>query len=277
MIYSTALALLLGGSALTALALYFFINLVKQEKIQKIRALPFDDKSRDYLLKTPHYKNLSKEDKKKIETSILLFINTKEFIGIELDVTQEMKVIIAFYACLLLLHIETENCFNNLKTIIIYSHPVMLKNLHSSGGVYTKEQYLIQGQSSNDTVVITWNEAKSEAYHLRKDNVIIHEFAHEIDFMDGEIDGVPPLSKSKYYEWINILGKEYKALSKVSMKNRSWGKYKLLGNYAASNEAEFFAVITERFFESPKSLKREFPDLYNELKSFYKLDSITLV
>jgi len=277
LIYSTALTLLFGGFALTALALYFLLNLIKQEKIQKIRALPFDDKSRAYLLKTPHYKNLSIDDKKKIETSILLFINTKEFIGVELEVTQEMKVIIAFYACLLLLHIHTENCFNTLKTIIIYSHPVMLKNLHSSGGIYIKEQYLIQGQSSNDTVVITWHEAKSEAYHLRKDNVIIHEFAHEIDFMDGEIDGVPPLSQSKYYEWINILGKEYKALKKISLKNRNWGKYKLLGNYAASNEAEFFAVVTERFFESPKSLKREFPSLYNELKSFYKLDSITLV
>ena len=277
MTYSTALALLFGGFTLTALALYFLINLIKQEKIQKIRALPFDDESRAYLLKTPHYKNLSEADKKKIESSILLFINTKEFIGIDLNVSQEMKVIIAFYACLLLLHIETENCFNTLKTIIIYSHPVMLKNLHASGGIYTKEKYLIQGQSSNDTVVIIWNEAKAEAYHLRKDNVIIHEFAHEIDFMDGEIDGVPPLSKSKYYEWINIVGKEYKALKKVSLQNQNWGKYKLLGDYAASNEAEFFAVITERFFESPKSLKREFPELYNELKNFYKFDSITLV
>jgi len=275
--YGTVLALLFGGLTLTALALYFLINLIKQEKLQKIRLLPFDDKYREFLLKTPHYKNLSTEDKEKIERSILLFIHTKEFIGVELEVSDEMKVVIAFYACLLLLHIQTDNCYDALKTIIIYSHPVMLKNIHSAGGIYTKEQYLIQGQSANDTVVIIWHEAKSEAYHLRKDNVIIHEFAHEIDFMDGEIDGVPPLSQSKYYEWINILGREYEALNEISMKNRNWGKYKLLGSYAASNEAEFFAVISERFFESPKSLKREFPELYNELKSFYKLDSITLV
>ncbi len=277
MTYSTALALLIGGFGLTALAVYFLLNLIKQEKIQKIKMLPFEDENREYLLKTPHYKNLSDEDKQKIERSILLFIHTKEFIGVDLDVSDEMKIVIAFYACLLLLHIKTDNCYDALKTIIIYSHPVMLKSIQSSGGIYTKEQFLIEGQSANDTVVIIWNEAKSEAYHLRKNNVIIHEFAHEIDFMDGEIDGVPPLSQSKYYEWTNVFAKEYLNLSKISLKNRNWGKYKLLGEYASTNEGEFFAVLTERFFESPHNLKKEFPDLYHELKSFYKLDSITLV
>lgn len=277
MTYPLALALLFSAFGATLLGLYSLSKFIQQKKIKEIKSLKFENKYRDFLLKTPHYKNLSDEDKKKIEGSILLFIYTKEFIGVELEVTDEMKIIIAFYACLLLLHIDTKNCYDSLETIVIYSHPVMLKSIQSSGGIYTKEQFLIEGQSANDTVVIIWHEAKSEAYHLRKNNVILHEFAHEIDYMDGEIDGVPPLAKSKYYEWIHILGKEYKALSEISMKNRNWGKYKLLGNYAATNEAEFFAVVTERFFESPKSLKREFPDLYNALKSFYKIDSITLV
>ncbi len=257
--YSTALALLIGGFGLTALAVYFLLNLIKQEKIQKIKMLPFENKNRQYLLKTPHYKNLSDEDKQKIERSILLFIHTKEFIGVDLDVNNEMKIIISFYACLLLLHIKTDNCYDALKTIIIYSHPVILKSIQSSGGIYTKEEFLIQGQSANDTVVIIWDEAKSEAYHLIKNNVIIHEFVYEIDFMDGEIDGVPPLCKSKYQEWIHIFKKEYVNLSKIVLKHKYWGKYKLIGEYAASNEGEFFAVLSERFFESPHHLKKRIP------------------
>ncbi len=75
-----------------------------------------------------------------------------------------------------------------------------------------------------------------------------------------------------YNEWTYILFKEFNNLKKISLKNRYWGKYKLLGSYAATNEAEFFAVVTERFFESPQSLQKNFPELYDELEGFYRSD-----
>jgi len=177
----------------------------------------------------------------------------------------------------LLLHKTTTNCYDNLKTIIIYPNAVAFENLQAAGGIYTKEKFLIDGQAANDTVIIIWHDAKKEAYHLRHDNVIVHEFAHEIDFMDGEVDGVPPIECSKYDEWSRVLFGDFKKLNNVALKNRDWGKYKLLGSYAATNEAEFFAVVTERFFESPQSLKKHFPELYNELKEFYKIDTIKLI
>jgi len=274
---TSVLILFFVSALLLFFSLFFLIDFIKSYKLKKIKALPFKDEYRQFLLKTPHYKHLSDMDKRKIEGSILVFIHTKEFIGVKLEVTDEMRVIIAFYACLLLLHIETQSCYDELKSIIIYSHPVILNAQHGSNGILTQEELVIEGQSANDTVVLTWHEARSEAYHLGKNNVIVHEFAHEIDYMDGEVDGVPPLQRSKYSAWVHVLDKEFKALEKISLHNRNWGKYKLLGGYAATNKAEFFAVVTERFFESPHSLKSKFPDLYNELKSFYKLDSITLV
>ncbi|MBA1432346.1 MAG: zinc-dependent peptidase [Epsilonproteobacteria bacterium] len=163
------------------------------------------------------------------------------------------------------------------ETIIIYPNAVAFENLQAQGGTYTKEKFLIDGQAANDTVIIIWHDAKREAYHLRHNNVIVHEFAHEIDFMDGEIDGVPPIERSKYDEWSRVLFGNFKKLNSVALKNRDWGKYKLLGSYAATNEAEFFAVVTERFFESPQSLKKHFPELYNELKEFYKIDTIKFI
>ena len=107
---------------------------------------------------------------------------------------------------------------------------------------------------------------------MHHQNVMVHEFAHEIDFMDGAIDGVPPMEASRYHEWTLVMYHEYEKLSEKSLKGRNLGKYKLIGNYAATNEAEFFAVVTERFFETPQSLKKHFPDIYKELKQFYRID-----
>ena len=260
----------LAGSAI--LFFWLFSAYKKKKHLEWIDALPFTQEQRSYLVHVPHYTHLSGEEKTKIERSILRFIHTKTFIGAKLEVTEEMKVIVAFYACLLLLHIETSNCYDNLRTVILYHQPVMIDLVQDNGGIFSKEKFLIDGQSANDTVIIIWHDAKREAYHPRKENVIVHEFAHEIDFMDGEIDGVPPLERSKYHEWTNVLYREFTKLNHVALKNRDWGDYKFIGEYAATNEAEFFAVITERFFESPKSLKQKFPDLYNELKDFYRTD-----
>lgn len=277
MTYFSALLLLFGGLGAAFFGIYLLYDLRNRQLLHKIDSLDFPESYKKILSKTPHYSKLSMQDQKKLQRSILRFIYTKDFVGVGLDVSDEMKVIIAFYACLLLVHKETENCYDDLKTIIVYPHAVVVKEVKSAGGIFTKEQFVIQGQSANDTVVITWHEAKKEAYHLRHNNVIIHEFAHEIDFMDGYIDGVPPLEKSKYDGWTNTFYKEFSTLNKIARKDRGWGKYKLLGSYAASNEAEFFAVVTERFFEAPASLKHHFPNLYNELESFYQIDTATLL
>jgi Mlc titration factor MtfA (ptsG expression regulator) len=265
--------LLFVTAAGSAVILFWLVQAYrKKKKLQWIASLPFTEEQRSYLKHLPQYQHLSDEEKADIEHSILRFIHTKEFTGVKLEVTEEMKVIIAFYACLLLLHIETENCYDNLRSIIIYDQPVIIDRVQNNGGIFSKEQFLIDGQSANDTVVIVWHDAKHEIYHPRKENVIVHEFAHEIDFMDGEIDGVPPMERSKYHEWTNVLYREFSQLNNVALKERDWGDYKFIGEYAATNEAEFFAVLSERFFESPKSLKQKFPDLYKELRDFYKTD-----
>ena len=274
--YEILLVLFIVSASLVYVA-YFLIKTKEKKRLERLCKEPFDEKSRTFLYNIPHYKNLSVADKAKVERSIILFTNTKEFVGIGIELTQEIKVIIAFYACLLLLHKATKNCYDNLKTIIIYPSAVAFENVQASGGIYTKEKFLIDGQAANDTVIIIWHDARREAYHLRHDNVIVHEFAHEIDFMDGEIDGIPPIERSKYDEWTRVLYGDYKKLNDVILKNRKWGKYELLGSYAATNEAEFFAVVTERFFESPKSLKKYFPELYDELQDFYKIDTIKLI
>ena len=266
------------AAILSIFILYWIIDsFYKQWKRKTITSMPFSKEAQKILNKIPYYQKLSQQDKEKLQKSILLFINEKEFIGKGIEITLEIKVTIAFYACLLLLKIDTNNCYDNLTTIIVYPHTMVIENLRNSGGIYSKEEILIDGQSANDTLLVAWDSAKKEAFSLSKDNVLIHEFAHEIDFLDGQIDGIPPLSKAKYQNWAKILYEDFNKLKNKALTNRYWGKYKLLGSYAATNEAEFFAVATERFFTKPHSLKKHFPKLYNILKDFYKIDPDALI
>lgn len=272
--YYLSILLFLFGSFITFILFFLILSIYQSKRVKEIQNMSFKSEYEDILSNIAQYKKLGDLDKEALQRSILLFINTKEFIGVHCVVSLEMRLVIAFYACLILLHVSPHNCYENLKTIIIYPNTIITKEIRSHGGIYTQERFLLEGQSTNDTVIISWHEAKKEAYHLSRHNVIIHEFAHEIDFMDGEIDGIPPLESSKYEAWAKSLHKNFDKLSKVAQKNRDWGKYKLFGEYASTNEAEFFAVATELFFEKPDSLKKSFPDLYHELLEFYKIEFI---
>jgi len=268
--YYFALLMVMLGIGLTILSAYFIYTFYKQKKLQKLLAQPIKQEYITILENIALYSRLNEKEKQQIYKSILTFINTKEFAGVNIEVTDEMKIVIAFHACLLLLHVESASCYENLVTVLIYPYTMVAKQVSVNGGIYTKGEFLLEGQSASDTVVVSWHDAKKDAYHLHENNVILHEFAHEIDFLDGSADGTPPLPYSKYNEWAKVLSYEFNKLSEVSLKNRDWGKYKLIGSYAATNEAEFFAVVTERYFEKPQALKKHFPELFKELNSFYQ-------
>ena len=269
--YYSSLLILVLALGIGAFFLYFLYLKYKRHQMQKYAELPFPQAYSDILQNIPLYKQLDAKDKEQILHSILIFINTKDFIGVSIELTDEIKVVVAFHACLLLLHLDISECYENLSTIIIYPDTVVFNRVSNNGGIYTKGEFLLEGQSSRDTVVLSWSDVKKGAYHLHRDNVVIHEFAHEIDFLDGVSDGTPPMPYSKYHEWAQILSHDFNKLQEISLKNRNWGKYKLIGAYAATNEAEFFAVVTERYFENPEGLKKHFPKLYDELEDFYKI------
>jgi hypothetical protein len=95
--------------------------------------------------------------------------------------------------------------------------------------------------------------------------VVLHEFAHQLDQEDGAADGAPILgARSRYVAWARVLGAEYEAMQK---QRRS-----VMDRYGATNPAEFFAVATETFFEKPRQMQKRHPELYNELREYYRLD-----
>jgi len=102
-------------------------------------------------------------------------------------------------------------------------------------------------------------------------NVILHEFAHQLDQEDGLADGAPILeSRSKYNTWAKILSKEYESLRNYEKS----GIPSVIDKYGTINPAEFFAVVTEAFFENPKTLQEKHPELYTELSNYYNLNPI---
>jgi len=257
-------------------SLYSLNRFYKKREIKKYLHLAFPKEYEVILQNIPLYQKLNTQEREQIAHSIMLFINMKEFIGVSLTLTDEIKVIVAFHACLLLLHSKVSHCYENLSTIVIYPNTVIDNHISNRDGIATKGPFLLEGQSSSDTIVLSWSDASKDAYHLYRDNVIIHEFAHELDFLSGSADGTPPMPNSKYHEWAEVLSHDFNRLQEVTLKNRDWGKYKLLGSYAATNEAEFFAVVSERYFENPKALKKHFATLYQELEDFYNIHKSTI-
>ncbi len=234
--------------------------------------MPFPKSYETILQNIRQYKILSPVHKEKLHLLILLFIDEKEFVGAKMTITDEIKVIIAFYACLMRLGFELGEK-DHVSTVIVYPKHFIVNETHSSGGITHNESSVLEGQSANGTVVISWQDIKHDIAQQQKNNVIIHEFAHELDFEDGFADGTPVLESSSYRRWSEVFSKAFDTLYNKSHAKESSKKVAFLGTYALKNEAEFFAVCSERFFETPQALKAYFPDLYQELKLFYRLDT----
>ncbi len=239
---------------------------------KKLKAMPFPQEYKTILQEILQYKLLSPAYKEKIHLLILLFIDQKEFVGVKISINNEIKIIIAFYASLMRLGFDIGEK-DHVSTIIIYPEHFVVNNGYTSGGIHHDETAILEGQSANGTVVISWQDIKHNIAQQQKDNVIIHEFAHELDFEDGIADGTPILERSNYKRWSKVFSKAYDTLRDQMTTGETAERSVLLGTYALKNEAEFFAVCSERFFETPQAFKVYFPSIYQELKHFYRLDT----
>ncbi len=260
----------LGGVA----AAFFTLGRLRRARaLNRINNLPFPTQYETILASTPHFPRLADPDKEELRRRILRFIHTKKFIGIGIDVDDEMRVLIAFYASLLLIRKNAPLPYPHLETIFIYPDSVVIEQNRNNGGIVTNEEVAIDGQSADGTVVITWDAARAEALEMGDYNLILHEFAHEIDFMNGEIDGIPPMERQDYERWAEIFDREFNTLDTLVHEGRELGKYELFGEDAVIDEAEFFAVATERFFGAAEDFRTDFSELYALMCSYYGIDT----
>ena len=216
-------------------------------------------------------RGLTSDERERLLRLVQVFLADKHFEGCGgLTLTEEMKVTIAAEASLLLLHLEGP-CYPTLRTVLVYPHGFVPKLARSPGtGEVAPLPARLMGESWGDgVVVISWDDAVRGARNPADgDNVVLHEFAHQLDAEDGVSDGAPILSPSALRTWGGVLSREYERLRQDAAHDRR----SALDDYGATNEAEFFAVATETFFEKPVQLEREHPALYAQLQQFYRQD-----
>ena len=219
----------------------------------------------------PLARGLSSEERERLLRLVQIFLADKHFEGSGgLTLTEAMKVTIAAEACLLLLHLEGP-CYPTLRTVLVYPHGFVPKSAGSRGtGQVVPPPVRLMGESWGDgVVVISWDDAVRGARNPDDgENVVLHEFAHQLDAEDGIADGTPILPAGALRTWGGVLSEEYERLHRDIAEDRK----STLDEYGATNKAEFFAVATETFFEKPVQLEREHPELYGQLRQFYQQD-----
>lgn len=202
-----------------------------------------------------------------------VFLAEKRFEGCAgLQLTDEIGVTIATQACLLLLHRKT-NYYPRLLTILVYpSGYVVDEKRPVEGAIWSEGAEGRLGETARQmgSLVLAWDAAKEGATDPADGkNLVIHEFAHQLDFEDCAADGVPALaSRSDERSWAVVMRTEFSLLRASD----DTGIPTLLDTYGATNPAEFFAVATEAFFERPRALRRLHPKLYGEMQRFFRQD-----
>ena len=240
-------------------------------RYKKLLSMPFPQRYVEILENLALYRNLPLALKKKLHLLILLFIEQKEFIPVKIIITDEIKVIIAFYASVIRLGFALDEK-DLSSTIIVYPQHFVVNDTSEDGGIYHDRDLMVQGQSAKGTVVLSWQDIQEDMREEGKENVIIHEFAHELDFEDGYADGTPVLEGSHYQRWSEVFSSVFDGLKDMANTGKSSEESSFLGSYALTNEAEFFAVCSERFFQTPKAFQEAFPEIFKELSIFYRLN-----
>lgn len=220
----------------------------------------------------PYYWQLPDDLKQTLRNHLLIFMDEKLFEGCNgLEMTEEKKVIISAYACVLLLG-EPAGYYPDLQSILVYPDDYMAPvREESEGGIVSEGTEARKGESWNmGSIVLSWDDIRENIENRSSPrNLIFHEFAHQLDDNYGLTAGVGEGGEIfRDDEWTHILAATFRTLQRKSRR----GANCVLDPYGATHPAELFAVATEAFFLSPHQLYKEFPKLFDVLKSFYNLD-----
>ncbi|MDB5892499.1 MAG: hypothetical protein JWQ88_30 [Rhodoferax sp.] len=246
------------------------------QRRSRIGRRPFPNAWRRILRRrVPYLRRLPADLQLQLQRRIQIFIAEKPFIGCGgLEVTDEMRVTVAAQACLLLLNGPADG-YRNLRQILLYPNAFIVNRVATGGGgVLRDERQVLAGESwSQGQVVLSWEDVlEGAADPADGRNVVVHEFAHQLDQENGAANGAPALATGmRRQRWAAVMAD---AFARLQALERS-GAASLLSHYGATDPAEFFAVASEVFFEQPAALAVDEPALYAELSAFYRVNPLS--
>lgn len=218
----------------------------------------------------PLVRRLPADLRTKLDGKVNLFLDQVDFYGCDgLDVTEEMELAIAAQASLLL--VNSDLWYDHLTTILIYPSAFKSKQRRQEGYVVSEKEIIRTGESwDRGPVILSWTHSKQGALNDHDgQNVVLHEFAHQVDDLSGGTNGVPILSDGQSFaEWERVFLTAYDA--HVAAVER--GQHTVIDPYGATGHEEFFAVSVEVFFEQPRALKAAQPEVYDQLSKLFRLD-----
>jgi hypothetical protein len=265
--------LLIIGAVLLVLAAVFFAKAAKNRRRAELFEKPFPEKWQKLLEKTvPLYRCMPQTLKAPLHGLVNIFLHEKKFEGAGgFLITDAVRLTVAAQACMLLLGNRTKEVFPLLESIVIYPGAYRVVEEELIGDLVVKSDEVWVGESwAQGTLVLAWDQVEHEMQHPHEGtNVILHEFAHQLDAQNPAAEGLPPLPNPETArQWHEVFSRNYKQLESDLEADLTTD----LDEYGASHPAEFFAVATEAFFQTPKRLKAKAPDLYSQLALFYGMD-----
>lgn len=220
----------------------------------------------------PLLHSLTMDEKNTLRELAILFIDRKAFEGAhDLVVSQAMVLIIALQACLPVLKLGLGG-YDGWSSVIIYPAGFAPKRVITDEyGVEHHVQNNIAGESwQRGPVVLAWDETARSGI-IDGQNLVIHEFAHKLDMQNGVANGFPPLHADMDPGiWVAALSAGYDDFQYKCTRRKTIG----IDCYGASSPAEFFAVMSEVFFERPDIIQQHYPEIYDQLRQYYRQDTL---
>jgi MtfA peptidase len=248
-------------------------ELIRRFRRRRVTAQPFP-REWERILESNcgFYHRLPREDRNELKRHVQVFMAEKYFEGCGgLKMTDEIRLTIAGTACLMLLH-RKHRYYRDLVTVLVYPSRFVVEHVEvNEFGIEARDYFTNLGESwERGNVILAWDSAHHGALDPKDGlNVILHEFAHQIDAEDGYSEGAPPLENAAARKaWASVMQAEYERLQS----DVDAGRETVLDPYGLENPAEFFAVSVEAFFELPLELKAERPRMYEQMQSFFKQD-----
>ena len=216
---------------------------------------------------------LATEEQHRLRELAILFMHRKGFEGAQgLVISQPMALIIALQACLPVLELGLDG-YDGWSSVIVYPAGFAPKRLvRDEYGVEHHVQLNLAGESwQRGPVVLSWDDTEDAGF-IDGHNLVIHEFAHKLDMQNGSANGFPPLHAGMdSVAWEKAFSAGFEDIQQECDRNKNFG----INCYAATSPAEFFAVLSEVFFERPHFLQQHYAAIYDQLRQYYRQDPLT--